>query len=198
MRKKLRKVYVLLSFCLIATPVFGSLSDHLLALKSRFPYGLLGDDYGILTINDLALNACHFKPEPFAPGALNPYEYWICFESKTVLPICEDRNFSNEDGHVGRVAVEAQDHRIAYSFIEPRPWRIRECRSFVRNLKKLMKGTSHACISASYIGDDEDDGPGKKERMGILNRFKTPKGCDGEECAFTDKVRQEYCPDLKS
>ena len=60
-----------------------------------------------------------------------------------------------------------------------------------------MKGTSHACISASYIGKEEENESGQKERIGILNRFKTQKGCEGEECELTQRIRQEYCPNMK-
>ena len=49
-------------------------SEHLAKLKSKYPHGLLSDDYGVLTVKDLALNACHIKPEPFVPGAFTPYE----------------------------------------------------------------------------------------------------------------------------
>lgn len=195
MRKVLIRVLVILSLYQPSLVARGSTFDHLTELKSKYPYGLLSDDYGVLTLNDLALNACHIKPEAFVPGALNPYEYWLCFESKSVLAICEDQNFSNEDGHVGRVAVNARDAQIVYHFIESRPWPIRDCKNFVKTLKNLMRGTSHACISASYIDKEEK---GKKERIGIFHRLKTKKGCEGEECMLTEKARKENCPDLKA
>ncbi len=190
----------LLLFSLFQAPIIaygGVASEHLAELKSKYPYGLLSDDYGVLKVEDLALNACHIKPESFVPGALNPYEYWICFESKKIFVACEDQNFSNEDGRVGRVEVEARAHQIVYQFIESRPWAIRACRNFVRRLKNLVQGTSHVCISASYIGKEERNERGQMERIGIFNRIKTHRGCEGKECVFTEKIRQEYCPDLK-
>ncbi|NQW45012.1 MAG: hypothetical protein HQ462_06370 [Deltaproteobacteria bacterium] len=186
-----------LSFWIPIIAYGGVTSEHLAKLKSKYPHGLLSDDYGVLTVKDLALNACHIKPEPFVPGAFTPYEYWICFESKNILAICEDQHFSNEDGHVGRVQVEAHDHQIAYQFIAARPWAIRDCIDFVKTLKNLVRGTSHACISASYIDKEKKNQRGQMERIGIFNRIKTDKGCEGKECVFTEKIRQEYCPDLK-
>lgn len=168
-------------------------SDHLVEIKSKYPYGLLNDDYGVLTVNDLALNACHIKPEPFIPGALNPYEYWLCFDSKNVWAVCDDQNFSNEDGRVGRVIVKAKNHKIAYHFIEARPWPIQDCKGFVKKLQSLVQGTSHACISASYISKEKNN-----ERTAIFHRLKTHMGCEGEECVFTEKIKREYCPGLKS
>lgn len=164
-------------------------SGHLRELRSRYPYGLLSDDFGVLTINDLALNACRIKPIPLVPGALNPYEYWICFESKAILAICEDQNFSNEDGRVGRVIIEAHNDEGSYQFIESRPWPIRDCIGFVKAVENLIQGTTHSCISSSYIDRD------KKEYMGIFHRIKTAKGCEGEECILTDRIKKENCPD---
>jgi hypothetical protein len=195
MRKVLIGILVLYPLC---QAVAHSSTSHLTELKSKYPYGLLNDDYGVLTLNDLALNACRIKPEAFVPGALHPYEYWLCFESKSILATCEDQNFSNEDGHVGRVEVDAQDHQITYQFIESRPWPIRDCRRFVKSLKNLMRGTSYTCISASYIGKEERNERGQMERVGIFRRLKTKKGCEGEECVLTEKARREYCPDLKA
>jgi hypothetical protein len=177
--------------------VHASASEHPTELKSKYSFGLLTDDYGVLTTKDLALNACHIKAEPFVPGVTNPFEYWLCFESKTVSSTCDDQSFSNEDGHVGRVTVKARDHQFSYDFIESRPWPIHDCKSFTKTLKNLVQGTSHTCISASYISKEEKNERGHMERIGIFNQMKTRKGCEGEECVFTEKVRKEYCPDLK-
>lgn len=198
MRKNLMGVLISLALCQAPSVVHGATSDHLSELKSKYPYGLLNDDYGILKLNDLALNACHIKPEAFVPGALNPYEYWFCFESKSVLATCEDQNFSNEDGPVGRVLVDAQDAQIAYHFIESRPWSIRDCKSFAKTLKNLIRGTSYACISASDIDEEKKEERGQKKRSGIFHRLKTKNGCEGEECTLTAKARKEYCPNLKA
>ena len=198
MRKIL--IGILIIFSLSQTLLFAqeSISHHLTELKSKYPYGLLNDDHGILTINDLALNACHIKPEPFVLGGFTPYEYWLCFESTAIKVICEDQHFANEDGYIGRVAVDVKDHLIMYHFFESRPWSVRSCRSLARTLKKIMRGTSHACISASYIDKEEKNEQGQMERLGIFHRLKTKKGCEGEECRLTEKVRKQDCPELKS
>src|ERR1700681_3643600 len=99
----MRKVMILFLSCQVAIFAFGTTLEHLRMLQSKYPYGLLGDDYGILTISDLALNACHVKPEPFVPGNFTPYEYWLCFENKLILVACEDCGFLEEEGAVGRV-----------------------------------------------------------------------------------------------
>jgi hypothetical protein len=195
MQKILISILIPLLLCHLSSITKGAATNHRDELKKKFPYGLLTDDYGILTLNDLALNSCHSKPEPFVPGRLSPYEYWLCFESKNILAACEDQNFSNEDGYVGRLVVQAQDQQFKYRFIESRPWPITDCGNFAKTLKKLVQGTSHACISASYM-DEEKKELGKKERIGIFNRLKSRKGCEGTECNFTETIKKEFCPDL--
>ena len=43
--------------------------NHLSELKEKFPYTLLGDDYGLLTVNDLATNSCGRFSELFNPDS---------------------------------------------------------------------------------------------------------------------------------
>jgi hypothetical protein len=93
--------------------------------------------------------------------------------------------------------IEARNKEMVYQFFESRPWPIRDCRSFVKDLKKIMKGTSHACISASSISKEEKNEKGQMERIGFLHRFKTRKGCEGEECELTKKFKKEYCPEFE-
>ena len=197
MRKINRKPFILL-FSFIASSAPGTSSDHLLALKSRFPYGLLGDDYGILTMSDLAINTCHSKPHPFPPeDRITPYEYWQCFESKNISLNCISGGF--EDGHDGiggLLAIRVSAARNKHEFIERRPWPIKECTDFLKSLSVILKGTAHACISGSFI-EEENDTAGNKASSWFFERLKTSTGCEGRGCHFTKKTHQE-CPELKS
>jgi len=197
MWKGLIRATVYLSLFQVSVNACRTPSSHLTKLKSKYPYGLLNNDFGVLTLNDLALNACRISPSPFVPGDLNPYEYWICFESKKIIAICEDQEFSNEDGRVGRVIVDAKDHELTYHFLESRPWAIRDCRKFVTDVNHLVSRTTHACISASYIDEAVND-KGQKERGAVFHRIKTLEGCEGEECEFTEEIKQRDCPDFRS
>lgn len=197
MRKTIKIFLIFVWLLQMSNLVYGAESAHLTKLKSKFPNGLLSDDYGVLTLNDLALNACRLKPPPFIPGATHSYQYWICFESKSVLPTCHDEGVDETEGHIGRVYIEVFHQEMFYRFFEQRPWPIRDCSSFVKDLKKIMKGTSHACISASSITKEEKNNRGQMERIGFLHRFKTRKGCEGEECELTKKFKKEYCPELE-
>lgn len=193
----MKGVQILFFILLSSILANGADGAHLAKLKSKFPNGLLSDDHGVLNIKDLARNACRLKPPAFVPGATNTYEYWICFENESILPTCYDAGVDEEEGHVGRVYIDAHDSEMSYHFFERRPWPLRDCRNFVKVLKKIMKGTSHACISASSITKEEKNYRGQMERTGFLHRFKTRNGCEGEECELTKKFQKEYCPELE-
>jgi hypothetical protein len=194
MREKMRRLF--LSFALvISTIVVGTPLNHSEILKSKFPYGLLGDDYGILTTDDLAINACRFKAQPFPPEAwVTPFEYWQCFDSKSISFDCDSSGVSDEhEGAEGLVVVKASIGITHYEYIERRPWPIRECRNFIKELRVLLKGSPHACISGSYLSD-ETDKAGRKTSNWLFERLKTRKGCEGRDCEFTEKMRREHCP----
>lgn len=186
----------LLFLSLISNFAFGAPTAHLLNLKSKFPYGLVGDDYEVLTINDLALNACHIEPEPFVPGGFTPYEYWQCFRSKTISAVCGNIGILDGEGVFGRVAVKVSADHIMHKFIESRPSPVRDCQGFAKDLKKLLRGTTYACISASYI-KHELDKSGQKTSFGIFHRMKTRKGYEGENGQWTKKIRRDYCPNIQ-
>ena len=196
MWKRLRNCTVFLALLLFTLPVFGLASDHLLALKSKFPHGLLGEDYGILTMGDLAINACYFKPEPFPPSPLSsPYEYWRCYESKRVSLACDSSGIPDKHGGtMGLVVVTAYTDQVKNEYIERRPWPIRECELFLKDLAALAKETSHVCISGSFI-EDETGEAGHKTSNWLFERLKTRQGCEGRGCAFTDKIKRDNCPD---
>ena len=100
------------------------------------------------------------------------------------------------EGIMGLVVVKASDNQNKYRYIERRPIPIRECRSFLKELKLLLKGTSHVCISGSFINDETKKVKDKTSSW-LFERLKTSKGCFGRGCDFTEKIRKENCPDLK-
>lgn len=188
---------ILLLLFFISNLVLGISSDHLLILKSKFPYGLLGDDYGILAMNDLAINTCYFKPKPFPPETyISPFEYWQCYESKNISFSCGRGVPDEYEGVMGWLVVKTFVNQIKHKYIERRPCPIRECRSIVKNLKLLLKGTSHACISGSFIVD-ETDKAGQKMTSWLFERLKTVRGCEGRGCNFTKEIKREFCPEIR-
>ena len=57
---------------------------------------MIGDDFGILNEDDLAINACEATPSPFSLKEFY-YPRWQCFEAKTVHVICHGHGFDESE-----------------------------------------------------------------------------------------------------
>ncbi len=191
----------MLTLYLISSLAFGATSHHLEELKSKFPYGLLSDDHGILTLDDLASNACNAKPKPFSPSS-HSYQYWQCFESKNISFDCDSNGVPDKhEGVMGLIVVKASNQQVQHDYIEHRLWPIKECKSFLKDAAILLKGTQYACISGSFITEDVNRSahPSIHPSMSWqFERIKTIKGCEGRGCDFTKGFKRENCPRLKS
>lgn len=197
MRQRLINGLLPFILCLISSVAFGA-ADHLAELKSKFPYGLLSDDYGILSVNDLAMNACIARPKPFnADNHYYPYEYWQCFESKTLSFSCDSSGVPDEhEGIMGLVIVKASSNQVQHEYLERKLWPIKDCKNFLKDAAALLKGTRYACISGSFI-ENEVDHSGHQTTSWVFERLKTEKGCEGHDCEFTKKFKQDSCPNIK-
>ncbi len=184
--------YFVSSYSLSAT------DSHLSDLKLKYPHGLLGNDFGILSVSDLSINVCGVRPMPFNPNSqYYPFEYWQCFESKVISFRCKSNRVP--DLHEGLMAlivvnVSIKDHNN--DFIAPRFWPIEDCKKFIRHAANLIKNTKHSCISGSFI-ENEVNRSGNHTRSWLFGRIKSKKGCIGRDCDFTKKFKQENCPTLK-
>ena len=194
-------IYIFLIILLNTTYTFAkskSTDDHLSALKAKFPYVLLGEDYGLLTVNDLAANACGAESIAFDENrkSHHPSLYWQCFQSRTISFDCEEFTSDTEKGLFGLIAITAKKDKEQHNYIERRPWPIKNCKQFIRDAARLIKGTKYACMTGSFI-DKETDDSGQVSKSWMFEKIKTRKGCEGNGCEFTQKLQQENCPDLK-
>lgn len=198
MRKILISRSYLLMLLFVLPFVLGATSNHLEELKSKFPYGLLGDDYGVLTLDDLAINACDARPMQFDPvSPHHSYQYWQCLESKNISFSCDSNGVPDEhEGVMGLVIAKASINYIQHEYIERRFWPIKDCKNFLKDVATLLKGIRYACISGSFIGN-ETDHLGHQSTSWIFERIKTKKGCAGHDCEFTKKFKKDNCPNMK-
>lgn len=184
----------LLMLCLFSIFALGATNKHLTELKSKFPYGLLGDDYGILTIDDLAMNACDAKPQPFIPTSrYRPYQYWKCFDNKNISFTCDSNGIPDKhEGVMALIIVKALANGVRHDYIARRLWPIKECKGFIKDAAALLRGTKYACISGSFI-ENEKDRSGHLLTSWIFERIKTKNGCEGQGCDFTEKYKRNNC-----
>lgn len=199
MRQKIINRSSLLLVSLISVLAFASSNNHLVGLKAKYPYGLLGDDHGILVENDLAINACIAEPKLFNADNddYHPYEYWQCFESKTISFRCDSNGVPDRhEGVKGLLVAKASINHLQHEYFERRLWPIKDCKDFLKDAKALLKGVRFACISGSFL-ETEKDHLGNKVTSWVFERVKTKKGCEGHDCDFTKKFKKDSCPDRK-
>lgn len=185
-----------LMLCFVSSLVFGGSVGHLENLNSKFPYGLLNEDHGILTVNDLAANACEARPKPLSPDSIS-YQYWQCFESKDISFDCDSNGTPDKyEGVMGLIAIKVSTPKDQHEYLEHRLWPIRQCRRFIKDAAALLRGNRYACLSGSFIGG-ETNRSGRRSMTWNFQRIKTKTSCEGRGCDFNDKLRQENCPNLK-
>lgn len=187
-----------LGLCLFSFFAFAekSASVHLENLKSKFPYGLLNDDHGILTVNDLAANACEARPRPLSPDSIS-YQYWQCFESKDISFDCDSNGTADEyEGVMGLIVIKISTPKDNHEYLEHRLWPIKQCQRFIADAATLLKRSKYACLSGSFISD-EIGRAGRHFLSWNFERIKTKKGCEGRSCDFNEKIKRESCPNLK-
>jgi hypothetical protein len=169
-------------------------SKHQKELLSHFPYGLLTDDYGILNLDDLKINACEAIPTPFSGKKTStPYPYWQCFEVKNSKMVCEPGKYDpHEQEFMSMLVVSGSRDGELHEFISRRPIPIRSCRRYQRVWQKFTKNERHVCVSGA-----EPDKEIKDETIvwvWIFGRYKTKKGCDSYfsgECHLAKVISQQ-------
>jgi len=188
-------------FFLCSVSVAGAKPTHLEKLKSRYPYGLIGDDYGLLTVEDLAVNTCNGEPTPFEEenGA---YPYWQCFSLKKTKLRCQEASYDPSIKKVlGYTFIEAKNENGLQSYLARDARDIRFCKEFLRDWKRATRGEKFVCVAGTYarIQPAKD---GRQETDWIFEKFKTRKECvsAGTECSLQEVSSLKNCqlPDRRS
>jgi len=145
-------------------------SSHLERLRLTYPYGLIGDDYGLLTWRDLAINTCFTEMEPHSEeenGNIS-YSYWQCFPTQSARMVCSDYAY---------MSLEIQTKEGKQSYLARGPMSQNKCRSLQSSWREKIKGQKYFCVSGSYNGNEIGQ-DGKIERNWVFDRFKSRAGCE--------------------
>ena len=177
MWKKIIFGLAFLSLFLQSNDVFAE-KEHLEKLKSKYPYGLLGDDYGILKVEDLAINACDRYLRPFSEEESTPYQYWQCFKVKDATISCEGGGYDEgEHTRLALLVIAAPNKNGYHEYFHDRTMPLNGCKEHVREWKRLVRAESYVCISGSFVNKEKDKA-GRWVFHWDFDRFKTKKGCD--------------------
>lgn len=170
--------------------------SHLEKLKARYPYGVIGDDYGLLEEEDLAVNTCNaVEITPFSGDKNMAYSYWQCFPLKVAKISCHNLGYDPViRKETGYLEIEARNESGVQYYLARDARDIRECREYLLRWEQKTRGEEYICISGSF-GGFEDRRDGHKERHWVLDKFKTHKGCvsSGGECSLKERSTLENC-----
>ncbi len=139
-------------------------------LGARFPYGLLGDDFGLLA-------ACIATPEPFSPDSTE-YPYWQCFSVQEASFECDSTGYDGSEKSVMAImAIVARKNGEEHEYLSRRAIPMKGCRAHESEWKKLTARRKHVCLSGALIRI-ETTTEGKSVGHWIFEALKTDKGCD--------------------
>ncbi len=167
------------------------------ALLSRYPYGLLTDDYGILNEDDLKVNTCMATPSPFSEKKPNSaYSYWQCFEVKTAKLICEGRKYDpDEKTRVSWLVLSAKLNGASHEYMARRNMPVRSCELYQKEWRKHTRNEKYVCVSGNMWSHEKEES-GNKKWTWIFGRYKTKRGCDSYfdgECAVQTFINHGLC-----
>ncbi len=191
---------MVLAMSLSIHPAFakaGQANDHLAAAKKKFPYSLIGEDFGVLEENDLAANSCEVESAPLLPNSHFSL-YWRCFDTKDVHFRCDllDDDAPVEAHLQGWLKIKVEGNNGRHEYMTRHPFDIASCRSYERTFLSLTKNTEHVCIAGSLINMNEVEGDGKKLTSWLFEKYKTVKGCDSnfaDVCDIKKMIRNHHC-----
>lgn len=171
------KKIILIFFLFLTNFVFAE-STHLQKLNSKFPYALLGDDFGILNENDLAINSCEATPSSFSLKQTS-YPHWQCFETKTARIFCDGHGYDESAKTFFTLLVIAVEKNLErHEYLTRRTIPYDACISYAQSWHRLLKNEKYVCVSGPFISKKEKSYKGRNLYSWIFNSFKTKKGCD--------------------
>lgn len=167
-------IFLILFFCGAYDSCHAKSLDE---FKADFPYGLLTDDFGILNKEDLNINTCVARAEPFSEDS-HSYPYWQCFETKNSDLICEGNKFDlSEKKRMTLLIVSSKLNGETHEYLYRRMIPIQDCHLFQKEWHRLLKGQKHVCVSGPFISVEKNKNG--KTWLWSFDRYKTKNGWDG-------------------
>jgi len=173
--------------------------DHLSDAKKKFPHSLIGDDFGILDAEDLAIPTCHVLPEPYSdtPGKnVNAFAYWKCFPTSNIKVDCSGGGYDQDEHSVLTVmGIVIKNEQETHEYITRRAIPLKGCKNWQQDWKRLSKNQSHVCFSGSSMSKETEmqDGKPIQKYYWIFESYKTHLGCssyfEGGGCSLPYQMK---------
>jgi hypothetical protein len=150
------------------------------SLKQKYPYGLLTDDYGILSEDDLGIYAWWAKPKLYDENdTAHGYMYWQCFPTSNVKLGC--RKIEGDDPKIpysdAEIKIETETEIHEYEF--RRALELEACHAYLKNWNRLIFGEKVVCFGGKPVDVEQKRTHGKLKKVTgwIYDKLKTKKGC---------------------
>ena len=166
----MQKIIFLILFFLSLNQVYSRSLD-----RKDYPYALQTEDYGILNVEDFAMNSCDVDPLPFS-GKHSPYPYWKCFpvsKTKFTCDITGNDHPSKEQNAVQIITV--QDSDSEHFYMPRRATDVKNCHWFQKRWESATKGEKAVCISGAFSEYENENG--HRTSIWVFDKFKTKKSC---------------------
>ena len=161
-----KEIVAILCLFTCSTSSFGS---------TPFQDSLIGEDFGILNQDDLAIPTCWVRSKPFNESqedSVNSFPYWKCFPLSHVNFDCGE-NQKRQQVIMGFVA---QDQGQVHEYLSRSVIPLSSCLKWKQNWKTVTHNQSHVCISGSFIRKKVESDKGAHYSW-IFESFKTRLGC---------------------
>jgi hypothetical protein len=143
---------------------------------NEYPYGLLGDDFNILNLDDLASNACIANPTPFTQ-TFSAYPYWQCFKTQRVKLFCDGHGYdADAKDFFTTLVVEGTNDRGRHKYVSSRAISFEICQDLEKKWRELTRNEKYVCVSGPFtkLMKQKDT---QFSNLWVFDKFKTKKGC---------------------
>jgi len=175
--------------------IFLIMGVSLLSL-SWYPHewvGLLTDDYGIVTVDDLAEEEAWCSVQPFSvSNKVGCFQYWQCLPTENVFIACEDLGKSPDPDvldPMGHAVFRIKNGDMTHYFYTRRNWSMDVCYEWAKAWTELMIDEPIVCISGMFSGvtyeppffsdiflRESDEEHSSEYYWWRIDRMKSPRG----------------------
>src|SRR3990167_10907542 len=99
--------------------------------------GLLTDDYGIVTKEDLNRNKRIAFPVPFSSDEMHAFSYWQCLKPEKYHLSCQ-AHYVHPEGMLGGMTFWILANGKKYIFETPRDYEIEACKGNIKEIQEVM------------------------------------------------------------
>ena len=152
--------------------------------QKKYPYVLLGNDYGMLSENDLGGFSWGFKRHFFNPKDTGG-NYWQCFPREAIEITLKDTGSSADDiawsDNIAdlKIVVWVNQHLI-HEYGMRKRLSITDFERRFNKWREIMKREKYVCLAGDFVNYEHknENGIDMDIYSWLFEKIKTKKGCD--------------------